>query len=560
MSNSKLGRVESLFSHVKSNWWKDDNGELYLQTNGDVTEDPAITAAECVTILNVPGVSRLFEGARKIPTNPVGQTTGSVRVLDLCCGQGRHSIKLAKDYPCVEFHGHDQCDFLIDVAKERAKAEVCENIFFTVGDALSVPASNASFDFVMVMGNSFGWYTRESGNLDFIKEVTRVLKPGGILLIDQVNADWTRASFSPGGWEWVNGGAIDASTTKGSKPEKRLIACRERELSSDGKWLASRELVIDLEHGICQELFYQVRLYGLDEMDEMLTHCQLTMQHEDMKKLEAPTTERNEDLGMMASRHLIVAKKCNQSHVASPDLFYVHPSLAIATDIIKGKLIRPTTAIPAGTLLIIGEPYALVPSSKDSFTCSRLECSRKVHTLAVECPNACVPDVVWCNDECKNLDADRHEFECSWLKQNSENLRREDGEYDFTMLWLIVRTLGRHHLEGNYSASDPAIESDPRPEFACNWASIWDLASNRSIVPSEKLNHWTYLISNYLITSSLPETLNPTDLLNLICKEEMNSFGLYPHITGLHSPRKEEFAVALYPTASYLNHSCIPNV
>jgi SET and MYND domain-containing protein len=46
----------------------------------------------------------------------------------------------------------------------------------------------------------------------------------------------------------------------------------------------------------------------------------------------------------------------------------------------------------------------------------------------------------------------------------------------------------------------------------------------------------------------------------LICQEESNSFGLYTfNYLGFHLPR-QGFGLALYPSAVYFNHSCVPNV
>jgi len=117
----QVGHVDSLFPYVKPDWWKDAFNEMYLRTDGDVVEDPAITDAECTDILGIPSVASLFSG----PSQPqaVGETKSTIRVLDLCCGQGRHSINLARKYPSVEFHGIDQSLYLIELAKKLAKEE-----------------------------------------------------------------------------------------------------------------------------------------------------------------------------------------------------------------------------------------------------------------------------------------------------------------------------------------------------------------------------------------------------------------------------------------------------
>jgi len=204
-------------------------------------------------------------------------------------------------------------------------------------------------------------------------------------LVDLVSARYTKSNFCQGGWEWINSGpiGIPKSTATGIKSgNKNLIACRERQLSADESWLASRELVIDLHSGVCQDLFYQLRLYELEEMEILLEKCGLSLHTKDCKQLSGPTTDRNGDLGMMAARHLLVAQKTElpENSEAMDDVgmvHYINQSLVVATDPIKGRMIRTTIFLKAGTLLMKDNPYALTPDveadSGDLPTCSRLE-------------------------------------------------------------------------------------------------------------------------------------------------------------------------------------------
>lgn len=209
--NTPLGRVESLFPYVKQDWWKDAFNEEYLRTDGDVVEDPLITEAECAEMLRIPGVASIFDPGPIVGSENGTGTANSVRVLDLCCGQGRHSINLAKKYPAVEFHGLDHSQYLLDLAVNRAKDAGTGNIVFSIGEARQISASDGSFDLVILMGNSFGTYSDEADNTRLLKEVSRVLKPEGMFLIDLVSAEYTKSSFQPGGWEWINGGAVGVS-------------------------------------------------------------------------------------------------------------------------------------------------------------------------------------------------------------------------------------------------------------------------------------------------------------------------------------------------------------
>ena len=73
-----LGPVSNLEEHIQSDWWRCIFNSMYLKTDGDVVDDPLITAKE---------VDAFSEIAHLSPDD---------RILDLCCGQGRISLELAR--------------------------------------------------------------------------------------------------------------------------------------------------------------------------------------------------------------------------------------------------------------------------------------------------------------------------------------------------------------------------------------------------------------------------------------------------------------------------------
>jgi len=119
-------------------------------------------------------------------------------------------------------------------------------------------------------------------------------------------------------------------------------------------------------------------------------------------------------------------------------------------------------------------------------------CSRRVSNSgeSVSCPNNCVSDVVWCNENCRLLGQSRHEYECSWLKKHSQLILREAGEYDFSMLWLVVRILAERYLETQTAAvgEDLKIPLDDGSSqgFRHSWNEICKLRSNQGSISPEK--------------------------------------------------------------------------
>ncbi|KAI8998233.1 hypothetical protein BC832DRAFT_517822, partial [Gaertneriomyces semiglobifer] len=288
------GRVTDLEEMVPSQWWKHVFAdEMYLRTDGDMVEDPEITKEEVGLLEQDEEVMKIF--LRGTDHGPQGQPA---RILDLCCGQGRHILHLAQKYPHISFHGHDQSSFLIQLAQHRSAAQhATNNTVFTVGDCRSIPYLENSFDLVMVMGNSFGYFSDEDGDKIVLKEIMRVLAPGGRVILDLTDGEYMRDYYAERSWEWID----DAT-----------FVCRERQLSKDGKRLVSREVVSSTTKGVVRDQFYQERLYSKSEVEALVKSIGFSVlpgkKQTDIVAL-GDLSKRKEDLGMMEQRLLLTAMK-----------------------------------------------------------------------------------------------------------------------------------------------------------------------------------------------------------------------------------------------------------
>ena len=255
--------------------------------------------------------------------------------------------------------------------------------------------------------------------------------------------------------------------------------------------------------------------------------------------------------------------------------YLIHPHLIEGTDPVKGRQFRASNLIPKGACLLVDHPYAIIPvvdnpGTNDNLLCSNPACNRRAlrHKGRYPCPNACIPDVIWCSNTCKDTDKTRHGFECTWLKRYAGPIRAKWGEYDFGMLWIIIRLLATRYTT---KAPDPSTfgsvaESSPN-QLKHGWEGIDSLCGSSETWSHEQVRSWTTLVKKYLQDSPvLPHSMSADRVLHLICQEEANSFGLYPRETGtfpFQNPpvdRGEQFAAAVYPSAALANHSCIPNV
>ncbi|MFX1328739.1 MAG: methyltransferase domain-containing protein [Promethearchaeota archaeon] len=265
-----LGPVPSLEEYVKKDWWKRIFNAYYLKTDGDVVEDQNITKSE---------IEYFIEIMNFRPEH---------NILDLCCGQGRHSIELAK-LGFENIFGVDLSRYLILKARSNAKKNgvLCK---FREGDARKLPYPPDMFDSIMILGNSFGYFETINDDIRVLKEVLRVLKPWGKILIDITDGEYLKTHFQPRSWEWI---------------DKDLFVCRERSLSLDEQRLISREVITHVNKGVLVDQFYAERLYSRERISELLSNVGFTniTFHGSL----SPNSQRNQDLGMMERRIVVSA-------------------------------------------------------------------------------------------------------------------------------------------------------------------------------------------------------------------------------------------------------------
>ena len=270
-SSSKcLGPVSNLEEYVRRDWWNHLFNSYYLKTDGDVVNDENITTTEI----------DLFSEILNLQPNQ--------HILDICCGQGRHSLELAKrGFDHVE--GIDRSHYLIQRARKSSKARNLP-VKFREGDARKLPYSDDSFDVVMILGNSFGYFEAIKDDLKVLKEAFSVLKPWGQIIIDLSDGEYIKKNFQPRSWEWI---------------DKSNYVCRERSLSLDGTRLISREVISHVNEGVLVDQFYAERLYSREKISELLKAAGFSdiIFHGDI----SPKSMRNQDLGMMEKRIIISA-------------------------------------------------------------------------------------------------------------------------------------------------------------------------------------------------------------------------------------------------------------
>lgn len=290
-------RKGDLEKRLDRNWWQFlfsstyNEQSLYLKTDGDVVEDPDITRVEADVFIRA---------AKLCPED---------HILDLCCGQGRHTLELARrGYQHLQ--GLDFSSLLIQTAAERAKnAGLTDIVKFAQGDAKELPFPDRSFDAVLILGNSFGYFQSIHDDLAVLKEVSRILKVGGRVVLDLADGDYLKNNFQPRSWEWV---------------DQTMFVCREREMAEDGQRLISREIITLTDRGVIKDQIYSERLFNFETISLLLQQAGMS----DMQLFKELCTDskRDQDLGMMEQRLVITGVLNFNNSMPTPETSEVSAS------------------------------------------------------------------------------------------------------------------------------------------------------------------------------------------------------------------------------------------
>lgn len=126
------------------------------------------------------------------------------RVLDLCCGQGRHSIELARrGYAVTSLDLSAEYLRLAEAGAEAAGVRI-ETV---AADMREIPFEG-HFDAVVNMFSSFGYLETEAEDACVLGAIARALKPGGRALLDLLNREWVVHNNGEKDWHRAADGTL----------------------------------------------------------------------------------------------------------------------------------------------------------------------------------------------------------------------------------------------------------------------------------------------------------------------------------------------------------------
>lgn len=111
------------------------------------------------------------------------------KVLDLGCGNGRHSVSLSKYFHEVD--GLDISSENIRIANKNKKT----NLSFYLSDMRDFKTKNI-YGYIFNLFTSFGYFDNKNDNIKVLKSCYNHLKKNGLILIDFLNADKIKTSNS----------------------------------------------------------------------------------------------------------------------------------------------------------------------------------------------------------------------------------------------------------------------------------------------------------------------------------------------------------------------------
>lgn len=254
---------------VNPDWWKNIFDQVYLLTDSRSVCNEELTRQE------VDFIEKTLNPQKSSP------------LLDMCGGQGRHSLELSRrGYENVTVLDYSQ--YLVDTGIKRARKDNLNTVFVRQ-DARNTGLPPEKYMYVIIMASSFGYFSDDKENTKILREVYRLLAKGGTVLLDLPDRQYCIDNFKP------------FST---HRLDHDIIVRRERELTND--IIISREIVRSEKKGLIRDSTYCIRLYSPQKISSLLSSEGFTSVQ---FRKDFMNREKGGDFGCMTNRMVVTAQK-----------------------------------------------------------------------------------------------------------------------------------------------------------------------------------------------------------------------------------------------------------
>lgn len=170
-------------------------------------------------------------------------------ILDLCCGPGRHTVKLAQRG--YQVTGVDNTKEFLKEAKLHAKKEKLK-IEFVKEDMRKFRRVN-SFDGAINMFTAFGYFENPKDDKRVLRNLYLSLRKGARLVMDLMGKEVLARKFLSRNWDILEDGTIHL---------------QERKLSQNWSWIENRWIL--LKGNKRKDFYLAHRLYSGTELLDLL--------------------------------------------------------------------------------------------------------------------------------------------------------------------------------------------------------------------------------------------------------------------------------------------------
>jgi SAM-dependent methyltransferase len=179
------------------------------------------------------------------------QIERQLKILDLCCGPGRHTLEFARRGHQVT--GVDRTKRYLKSAKEQAQSEGL-NIEFIESDMRLFKCEN-TYNAAIMMFTSFGYFDDPTDDRKVIANVFTSLKPNGSFIIELMGKEVLTRIFAPRDWREAHG----------------TFLLEERKPDATWEHLCNRWIIF--RDNSKNEFEFRLRIYSATELVRLLKEC-----------------------------------------------------------------------------------------------------------------------------------------------------------------------------------------------------------------------------------------------------------------------------------------------